>query len=86
MRQVVVAATQFACAETRQTNLETAERIVRDAARQGAHIILLQELFEGPYFCKDQDPDHFDRAGPFEGHPAITKLSLLAAELGVVLG
>jgi len=85
MRQVVVAATQFACAETRQTNLETAERLVRDAAGQGAHIVLLQELFEGPYFCKDQDPDHFDRAAPFEGHLAITKLSLLAAELRVVL-
>lgn len=85
MRQTVVAATQFACVDNREANWEFAEGLIREAAGQGANIILLQELFEGPYFCKDQDPAHFAMASAFEGHPAITRLSLLARELNVVL-
>lgn len=85
MRQTVVAATQYAAASDREANWSIAERLVRDAAGQGANIILLQELFESPYFCVDQDPEHFDLAGEFEGHPAIARFSRLASELNVVL-
>ena len=55
------------------------------AAGSGAQLVLLQELFETPYFCKDQDPAHFDLAAPFEGHPLIARFAALAKELGVVL-
>lgn len=85
MRQVVVAATQFAVQEDREANWELAEHLVRDAAGQGANFVLLQELFEGPYFCKDQDAAHFASATPFEGNPAIARFSRLAQELEVVL-
>ena len=85
MRQVVVAATQFACSDQRESNWEIAEALVRDAAGQGANIVLLQELFEGPYFCKEQDAAHFGLARPFAGNVAITRLSRLAAQLNVVL-
>ena len=85
MREVTVAATQMACAWDRQRNLEGAERLVREAARRGAKVVLLQELFEAPYFCKDQRPRHFALAQPFEGNPLIARMSRLAAELGVVL-
>ena len=51
MRNVTVAATQMACSWDTQTNIEHAERLVREAAAKGAQIILLQELFETPYFC-----------------------------------
>ena len=54
VRRVCVAATQFRCSTDAATNLDTAEALVRDAARKGAQIILLQELFATLYFCKDE--------------------------------
>ena len=53
------------------TNVATAERLVRDAARKGAHVVLIPELFEGPYFCKDQRPQELARAHPIEGIKCI---------------
>ena len=47
--------------------------------------MLIPELFEGPYFCIDQLPEHFDRARPLDGHPTIEHFQRVAAELGVVL-
>ena len=66
-------------------NLATAERLVREAAAQGARIILIPELFEDVYFCKDVDAKHLQRARPVEGHPTVARFSALARELGVVL-
>lgn len=85
MRKVTVAATQMACTGNRGRNVENASRLVREAAARGAQIILLQELFETPYFCKDLDPGHFDHALPAEDHPMIAAMSALAKEFGVVL-
>jgi N-carbamoylputrescine amidase len=85
MREVTVAATQMACGSDRDGNMAKAEALVRRAAGQGANIVLLQELFESVYFCKEQSPDHFARAYAFEGNPLIARMSRLAAELGVVL-
>ena len=85
MREVTVAATQMACDWDRDRNVARAEALVRDAARRGASIVLLQELFENPYFCKDQLAKHFGLAMPIEGHPLVARMSRLAAELGVVL-
>lgn len=84
-RPVVVAATQFACGWDLGANIETAERHVRAAARQGAQIILLPELFETPYFCIEQDARHFALARPLESNPALARMRMLARELGVVL-
>ena len=56
MRNVKVAVTQMACSAEHSENIEKAENLVRKAADQGANVILLQELFETPYFCKDQNP------------------------------
>ena len=85
MREVTVATTQMACDWDRDRNVAQAETLVRDAARQGASIVLLQELFESPYFCKDQSAKHFALAQPIEGHPLVARMSRLASELGVVL-
>ena len=85
MREVTVAATQMACDWDRDRNVARAEALVRDAARRGASVVLLQELFENPYFCKDQSAKHFGLAMPIEGHPLVARMSRLAAELGVVL-
>jgi N-carbamoylputrescine amidase len=67
------------------SNLNTAERLVRDAAARGAKIVLIPELFEGPYFCKDQVPEHRERAREIVGNPTVARFARLAAELDVVL-
>jgi N-carbamoylputrescine amidase len=84
-RPVTVASVQMAMVDDLEANVATAERLVRDAAGQGAQIVLLPELFEGPYFCIDQLPEHFARARPLDGHPTIERFRRVAAELGVVL-
>lgn len=85
MRKVALAATQFACSWNRAANVSRAKDLVRAAAAKGAAAILIQELFETPYFCQDQLADHFKLAAPFEGNPLIAEMSALAKELGVVL-
>ena len=85
MTTVTVAVTQMACSWDTEANLDTAERLVREAAHRGADIVLLQELFETPYFCPDQKQEYFALARPFEGNPVISRFAGLAAELGVVL-
>ena len=54
MTTITVAATQMSCSWDREANLKKAEALVCEAAAQGAEVILLQELFETPYFCPDQ--------------------------------
>lgn len=85
MRTVTLAATQFACGWDIEKNLARAEALVRQAAGAGAQIVLLQELFETPYFCQDQLADHYALARPFADNPMIARFARLAGELGVVL-
>jgi len=85
MTELAIAALQMAMTDDFDDNIATAERLVRDAARQGARVILIPELFEGPYFCKDQLPEHLARARRFDGHPTVAHFAGVAAELGVVL-
>lgn len=83
--KTTVAATQFASTPDRAANLATAERLVRESARQGANIILIQELFETPYFCKEHNPKCFSAAMPIAENPAVRRFQDLARELNVVL-
>ena len=85
MRKVTLAATQFACTGDRAANVARAKELVRAAAGQGANVILLQELFETPYFPQDQLAEHFALAQPFEGNALIAEMAALAKELAVVL-
>ncbi|MGB4827747.1 MAG: N-carbamoylputrescine amidase [Paracoccaceae bacterium] len=85
MRNVTFAASQFACSWDLPKNAEAAERAIRAAAARGAQVILVQELFETPYFCIEQRPEYFALARPPEGHPLIALFQSLAKELGVVL-
>ena len=84
-RVVTVAAIQMSMATDVVTNVATAERLVRAAAKSGAQVILIPELFEGHYFCKDQLVSELSRALPIEGHPTIAHFQKVAQELGVVL-
>jgi N-carbamoylputrescine amidase len=83
--KTTVAATQFASTPDRAANLATAERLVRQAAKQGANIVLIQELFETPYFCKEHNPKFFSVAMPIAENPAVRRFQDLARELNVVL-
>jgi N-carbamoylputrescine amidase len=66
-------------------NVARAEALVRSAADRGAQLILLQELFETPYFCLEQDPKHFALASRAEDSRVVQHFSMVARELGVVL-
>lgn len=70
---------------TRNENVDEVARLIRMAAELGAQIILPPELFEGPYFCQQELPEHFDLAFPMDAHPTVTRMQALAAELGVVI-
>jgi N-carbamoylputrescine amidase len=85
MRNVTVAATQFACTWDLPANVDKAEALIRQAAAKGAQVILIQELFATPYFCIEQRVEYFPLALPFQGHSLIARFSDLARELGVVL-
>ena len=65
-------------------NVDRAQRLIRDAARQGAQIVCLKELFNSLYFCKSQQCDRFDLAETIPG-PTTDAMQALARELNVVL-
>ena len=84
-RIVTVAATQMACSWDTAANIAKAEKLVRQAAAQGAQIILLQELFERNYFCQKQKYDYLSFATTVEQNQAIAHFTKIAKELKVVL-
>lgn len=85
MRNVKVAATQMSCSTNKEENIQKAEALVREAAKQGAQIILLQELFETPYFCQKEKADYYVYATEQEENAAINHFRQVAKELEVVL-
>ncbi|WP_330847839.1 nitrilase-related carbon-nitrogen hydrolase, partial [Streptococcus suis] len=85
MRNVTVAAVQMQCSQDVGENLATAERLVRQAAGQGAQIVLLPELFERPYFCQERQYDYYSYAKSVEENDAIQHFIPIAKELQVVL-
>ncbi len=82
---VKVAAIQMSMGEDKSTNISKAEKLTREAALNGAQIILLPELFEGLYFCKDMDERYFAWASQRENSSLIQHFLKLAKELGVVV-
>jgi N-carbamoylputrescine amidase len=85
MTHVTVAALQLAFSDDMAENIALVESHVRKAAVRGAKIILPPELFEGHYFCVQEDEALFARAHPVEEHPAVLAMQRLAAELEVYI-
>lgn len=85
MRNIKIAALQFSCCSQVQENIDKAETMVREAASNGANLILLPELFERPYFCQEKRYDYYDYALPLTENPAIRRFQAVAGELGVVI-
>src|SRR5947208_3316488 len=75
---------QMSCSPDRAQNLDRAIARVRDAARRGAQVVCLPELFLTPYFCQSEDHSFFDLAEPIPG-PTTAALAPIAAEHRVVI-
>lgn len=85
MRKISVAAVQMSVPETREQSIEKAEKFVRQAASQGAKLVLLPELFETKYFCQERRYEHYELALPTEENPAVKRFSEVSEELGLVI-
>jgi N-carbamoylputrescine amidase len=72
------------CGEDREQNLKASEAGVREAAKRGAQLVLLQELHASVYFCQHENTELFNLAEAIPG-PSSERLGTLAAELGIVL-
>ena len=82
---IKVAAIQMSMSEEQQDNVVKAEAFVREAAENGANIILLPELFSGVYFCKEKDEKYFAWARPLKNNRLIQHFAALAKECHVVV-
>lgn len=82
---LTLGAIQASFGEDMNINIDRIASLIRQAAGAGAQVILPPELFCGPYFCKRQEEHHFADAYAWQDHPAVKKLSPLAAELEVVI-
>lgn len=85
MRKVTVGSIQMAMSRNKEETLSKAEKLVREAAKKGAQIILLPELFETPYFCQEKNYDYYQLATTLEDNPAILRFKPIAKELDIVL-
>ena len=84
-RPVTVAAVQMQCSTDPAESMAAAERLIRQAAADGAQIILLPELFERQYFCQERRYEYYDFAKPTKENDAVIHFQKIAEELQVVL-
>ena len=75
--KIKIAATQMSCDWEIENNIKKSIHLIEKAAEQGANIILLQELFQTPYFCIQYDEKIFKLAQPFENNSLIKKISII---------
>ena len=78
--QTTVAVVQSSFTSSVDTNVERMTDFVRAAAARGANIVLLPELFEGPYFCREERDTLFASARPFADHPTVGHFQSVAAD------
>lgn len=84
-RTMTVAAIQTAYGPDMAANIDKTEAFVREAAKRGAQVVLPSELFQGIYFCTQQDPKWFETAYSVAEHPCVLALKKIAGELEVVI-
>ena len=83
MTQITVAALQLALSDDIDANIAEVSKLVRDAVKRGAKVVLPPELFEGHYFCRVEDEGLFARAKPTAEHKSVQAMQALAAELKI---
>jgi len=84
-KTVTVASVQTAFSEDSSDNVDRTLALTSEAADAGADIVVLPELFEGPYFCKRRDETFFDLARPAAGHPTIERFRELCVRRRLVV-
>jgi N-carbamoylputrescine amidase len=84
-RNMRAAITQMASRHDWQRNCDAAEALVRNAAAEGAQLVLLQELFDADYFCIEQHAAFLAQSEPLHSHRTLQRFTSVARELGVVL-
>ncbi len=82
--KLTVGLLQKKCSTDPAVNLARTIDAIRDAAKRGAQIVCLEELFGSQYFCREENAERFDLAEPIPG-PTTEVLSKLAQELGIVI-
>lgn len=85
MRNVKVSDVQMRLTNYLEDNLKNAESKIREAAANGANIVLLPELFERQYFCQERRYDYYSFAKPTLENDAVKMALRLAKELNIVL-
>ena len=85
MKKVVISAVQMKMSENIDENIEKAAKYVEEAAKSGANVILLPELFESLYFCQEKNYDFYELAHTPEEDKGIAVMKKLAKELNVVI-
>ena len=83
--KIKIAATQMSCSWDIEENISKANNLIHKAAQKGANIILLQELFQTPYFCIQYDEEIFKLAHTFEDNKVLDQMQKIAKDLNVVL-
>jgi N-carbamoylputrescine amidase len=83
-KKVKIGVVQMSCTKEPKENLQKAIERIREAAKGGAQIVCLQELFTSLYFCDVEDYENFKLAEAIPG-PSTDSLSALAKELGIVI-
>ena len=83
--RMTIGVIQAAFTSSVDANVRWMTTLVREAHSQGATVILLPELFEGPYFCREERDEFFARARPSDDHPTIAHFQAVAATLHVVI-
>ena len=85
MRKTTVAAIQMGCGSDVKENIEKASELIREAAAQGAQVILPPELFERPYFCQERRYEYYGYARTLEEDDAVIHMKKMAKELETVI-
>jgi N-carbamoylputrescine amidase len=84
-RPVTIAAVQCELSGPRADNIARVEQHIREAAARGAQVVLPPELFEGPYFCREENANWFVEARSAEDDEAVARMRDLARALGIVI-
>lgn len=82
---MIVSAIQMQCSRNQDENIANAEKLVREASKQQANLVLLPELFERQYFCQERRYEYYQFATPVQENKAVLHFSKLCKELKLVM-
>ncbi|MDE6004280.1 MAG: N-carbamoylputrescine amidase [Oscillospiraceae bacterium] len=82
---MIVSAIQMQCSKNPDENIANAEKLVREASKQQANLVVLPELFERQYFCQERKYDYYQFATPVYENKAVLHFSKICKELKLVM-